>query len=103
MGNVHSLIQVVPRYFEGAAIEIRRSAWKRLARLHADRPHPDPNVLIKTLASGKQLIVFAAGFPRSVAGFMMREVQMVPYAAFPDVRPEGMDRDNPALAGLPGV
>ncbi len=48
-----------------------------------------------------------AAFPipveRNLGGFTVREIQMLRYPAFIDVRPEQMDRDNPALAGLPGV
>jgi ABC-2 type transport system permease protein len=48
-----------------------------------------------------------AAFPipveRNLGGFTVREIQMLRYPAFVDVRPEQMDRDNPALAGLPGV
>lgn len=49
----------------------------------------------------------SAPFPtpviRDLGGFRVREIQLVDYAPFADVRPEQMDRDNPALAGLPGV
>ncbi len=49
----------------------------------------------------------SAPFPtpviRDLGGFRVREIQLVDYAPFVDVRPEQMDRDNPALAGLPGV
>lgn len=48
-----------------------------------------------------------AAFPipveRNLGGFSVREIQMLRYPAFVDVRPEQMDRDNPALAGLPGI
>ena len=48
-----------------------------------------------------------AAFPipveRNLGGFTVREIQMLRYPAFVDVRPEQMDRDNPALARLPGV
>ncbi len=47
MGNVHSVLQIEPRYFEGAAIEIPRGHWDTMARLYAERPHHVPNVLIK--------------------------------------------------------
>ncbi len=40
---------------------------------------------------------------RDLGGFRVREVQLVDYPPFVDVRPDQMDRDNPALAGLPGV
>ncbi len=48
-----------------------------------------------------------AAFPipveRNLGGFTVREIQMLRYPAFVDVRPEQLDRDNPALAGLPRV
>jgi len=40
---------------------------------------------------------------RNVGGFQMRQMQMLPYPAFPDVRPDGMNADHPAMAGLPGT
>ena len=40
---------------------------------------------------------------KNVGGFQMRQIQMLPYPAFPDVRADGMNREHPALAGLPGA
>ncbi len=58
---------------------------------------------------GEEIVLDAqnATFPipvtRDVGGFQVRQVQMLPYPAFPDVRAEGMNREHPALAGLPGA
>lgn len=40
---------------------------------------------------------------RNMGGFQVRQMQMLPYPAFPDVRREQMNEDHPALAGLPGA
>ena len=61
------------------------------------------------LAIGNEIVLDerSAPFPtpvvRDLGGFRIREVQLVDYVPFVDVRPEQMDRENPALAGLPGV
>jgi len=51
----------------------------------------------------QQNVAFPIPVERNLGGFTVREIQMLRYPAFVDVRPEQMDRDNPALAGLPGV
>ncbi len=40
---------------------------------------------------------------RDVGGFQVQEIQAVDYPYFVDVRPEGMDTDNPIAANLPAV
>lgn len=40
---------------------------------------------------------------KNVGGFQVRQVQMLPYPAFPDIRADGMNREHPALTGLPGA
>ncbi len=58
---------------------------------------------------GKEVVLDTqnAAFPipvtRSLGGFMVQEIQMLSYPAFVDVRDDGMDDDNPALAGLGSV
>ncbi len=41
-------------------------------------------------------------FPRIErrGGFSMQRVELLPYPLFPDVRPDGLDREHPAVAGL---
>lgn len=46
---------------------------------------------------------FPVPVTRDVGGFSLREIQMLRYPAFPDVRPDGFADGHPALAGLPGV
>ncbi|MFT4623347.1 MAG: ABC-2 type transport system permease protein [Myxococcota bacterium] len=36
-------------------------------------------------------------------GFQVQRVELLPYPMFPDIRPDGFDRDHPALAGLSAV
>lgn len=47
------------------------------------------------------------GFPmpvvRDLGGIKVRDIRMVPYPFFVDVRQNGMDRENPAVAGLNSV
>lgn len=50
-----------------------------------------------------QNATFPIPVTRDVGGFQVRQVQMLPYPAFPDVRADGMNREHPALAGLPGA
>ncbi len=50
-----------------------------------------------------QNATFPIPVTRDVGGFQVRQVQMLPYPAFPDVRASGMNREHPALAGLPGA
>lgn len=58
---------------------------------------------------GKEVVLDTqnAAFPipvsRNLGGFMVQEIQMMNYPAFVDIRGEGMDDDNPALAGLGNV
>ncbi len=40
---------------------------------------------------------------RDAGGFQIQEIQAVDYPYFVDVRPEGMDTDNPIAANLPAV
>ena len=40
---------------------------------------------------------------RDLGGFKVRDMQLLDYAPFIDVRPQQMDEENPALSGLPGV
>ncbi|MFQ5434133.1 MAG: Gldg family protein [Anaerolineae bacterium] len=40
---------------------------------------------------------------RDVGGFQVQEIQAVDYPFFVDVRPDGMDTDNPIAANLPAV
>lgn len=40
---------------------------------------------------------------RNIGGFQVQEIQAVNYPHFVDVRPEGMDRNNPILANLPAL
>lgn len=41
--------------------------------------------------------------PRDLGGFQVVEMQQLKYPFFADVRSDGMDKDNPVLAGLSGV
>ena len=50
-----------------------------------------------------QNATFPIPMTRNVGGFQMRQIQMLPYPAFPDIRADGMNREHPALAGLPGA
>jgi ABC-2 type transport system permease protein len=50
-----------------------------------------------------QNATFPIPITRNVGGFQMRQMQMLPYPAFPDVRPDGFAKGHPALAGLPGA
>ncbi len=43
---------------------------------------------------------FPIAVNRPVNGASIREIQAIPYPFFVDVRPDGMDRDHPMLAGL---
>ena len=56
-----------------------------------------------TLVLDERSAPFPTPVIRDLGGFRVREIQLVDYPPFVDVRPEQMDRDNPALAGLPGV
>jgi len=40
---------------------------------------------------------------RNLGGFQVQDIQMLPYPAFVDVRDDGLNTENAALAGLPGV
>jgi ABC-2 type transport system permease protein len=44
-------------------------------------------------------------FPRidRRGGFSLQRVELLPYPLFPDIRPDGFERDHPALAGLTAV
>lgn len=46
---------------------------------------------------------FPVPVTRDLGGFQVQEIQTVPYPAFVDVRQDGMDLANAALAGLPAV
>ncbi len=50
-----------------------------------------------------QNATFPIPVTRNMGGFQVRQMQMLPYPAFPDVRDDGLNREHPALAGLPGV
>ncbi len=47
MGNTHTVLQVEPHYFEGAAIEIRPEHWEAAGRTFAAEPPREVNVLVK--------------------------------------------------------
>jgi gliding motility-associated transport system permease protein/gliding motility-associatede transport system auxiliary component len=40
---------------------------------------------------------------RDLGGIRVRDIQLLPYPFFVDVRPDGMDKDNPVVSGLPAV
>ncbi len=40
---------------------------------------------------------------RDLGGFKIREMKLVNYPFFIDIRPDGMDKENPVTAGLPAV
>lgn len=46
---------------------------------------------------------FPVPVERDLGGFKVREIQLVPYPFFVDVRKNGMAEDNPIVAGLPAV
>ncbi len=46
---------------------------------------------------------FPVQVARNLGGLQVREIQAVNYPFFVDVRPDGMDRNSPALANLPAV
>lgn len=46
---------------------------------------------------------FAQPVERDLGGIKVRDIRMTPYPFFVDVRSNGMDRENPAVAGLPAV
>jgi len=46
---------------------------------------------------------FPVAVARNVGGFQVQEIQAVDYPFFVDVRPDGMDTDNPIAANLPAV
>lgn len=50
MGNVHTVLQVEPHYFEGAAIEVRPDHWEAPGRTLAASPPRQVNVLVKEFA-----------------------------------------------------
>ncbi len=50
-----------------------------------------------------QNAVFPIPVTRNMGGFQVRQMQMLPYPAFPDIRDDGLNREHPALAGLPGA
>jgi ABC-2 type transport system permease protein len=58
---------------------------------------------------GKEVVLDpqAGAFPipvtRDLGGFVVHDIQMLPYPAFVDVRGDGFDSKNPAVAGLPSV
>jgi len=61
------------------------------------------------LAVGNEIVLDErnAPFPtpvmRDLGGFRVREIQLIDYPPFVDVRPQQMDEGNPALSSLPGV
>ena len=59
------------------------------------------------LEDGLVLDARNAAFPvpvsRDLGGFRVREIQMLRYPAFPDVRADGLADDHPAVSGLAGV
>lgn len=50
----------------------------------------------------EQSATFPIPVSRSIGGFRVQDIQMMPYPAFVDVRADGLS-EHPALVGLPGV
>ncbi|HRE47282.1 MAG TPA: Gldg family protein [Aggregatilineales bacterium] len=56
-----------------------------------------------TLVLDSQNAPFPVPVTRNVGGIAVQEIQALAYPHFVDVRPDAMDRDNPALRNLPSV
>ena len=59
------------------------------------------------VGDGVVLDLQSGSFPipvtRDLGGFRVQEIQLQRYPAFADIRADGMDADNPAVAGLPSL
>jgi ABC-2 type transport system permease protein len=59
--------------------------------------------LSQSLVLDEQNQPFPVPVLRQVGGFQVQEIQAVDYPLFVDIRPDGMDTDNPIAANLPAV
>jgi ABC-2 type transport system permease protein len=56
-----------------------------------------------TMVMDPQNEAFPIPVVRDLGGIKVRDIRLVNYPFFVDIRPDGMDKDNPVVAGLPAV